>query len=257
MLSGRSFAEATPRWLGDLPGAGSVRVAQRAASLVFSCFQAIGRAELRRTPAERAFALHQLCAEVCRAHSFEVHSEGAAPDGPSVMVANHLSYLDPIMIACHRPLSLIGKLEVEKWPMVGDVGRTHGVLFIDRGNAHAGAIVLRRALRVLRAGVPVLNFPEGTTTDGDRLLPFQRGVFGLAQIARVPVVPVAIRFEASSLHWVGDALFLPHYLRTAARPRTIVRVQYGQPLDAPAGMRAELVAAAARACIAGMLEESN
>ncbi len=247
MLSGR-----TP------PGASGMRVAQRAASLVFSCFQAIGRdrASRPRSTAERAFALHQLCAEVCRAHRFEVRTEGQPPDGAAVLVANHLSYLDPIMVAAHKPLALIGKLEVEKWPLMGEVGRRHGVLFIDRGNAHAGAVVLKRALRVLRAGVPVLNFPEGTTTNGDgALLPFLRGVFGVARIARVPVVPVAIRFESPDLHWVGNSLFLPHYLRTAARPRTIEHVRYGEPLDAPVGVRAELVAAAARARVAALYEE--
>jgi 1-acyl-sn-glycerol-3-phosphate acyltransferase len=257
MLAGRTPADVMPRWLGELPGASGVRVAQRAASLVFSCFQAIGRdkAQAGRSTAERAFALHQLCAEICRAHAFEVHTEGAAPEGGAVLVANHLSYLDPLMVAARKPLSLIGKLEVERWPMIGEVARAHGVLFIDRGNAHAGAVVLRRALRVLAAGIPVLNFPEGTTTDGDAMLPFKRGVFGLARLAKVPVVPVAIWFEAPALHWVGDALFLPHYLRTAARPRTIVHVRYGEPLDAPPGVRPELVAAAAHARLTRLLDE--
>jgi 1-acyl-sn-glycerol-3-phosphate acyltransferase len=258
MLAGRTPTAVVPRWLEDLPGASGVRAAQRVASLVFSCFQAIGRDRARpepRSTAEKAFALHQLCAEVCRAHDFEVHSEGHPPDGAAVMVANHLSYLDPIVVAARRPLALIGKLEVERWPLLGEVGRRHGVLFIDRGNAHAGAVVLRRALRVLAAGVPVLNFPEGTTTDGDALLPFKRGVFGLARLARVPVVPVAIWFEAPALHWVGDALFLPQDLRTAARARTIVHVRYAEPLDAPRGLRSERVAAAAHARLAQMITE--
>ena len=256
---GLPAAEVMPRWLGDLPGASGVRVAQRAAGLVFSCLQAIGRDRASgiqpRSVAERAFAMHQLCAEVCRAHRFEIHHEGHPPEGAAVLVANHLSYLDPIMVAARKPLALIGKLEVEKWPLLGECGRRHGVLFIDRGNAHAGAVVLKRALRVLRAGVPVLNFPEGTTTDGDAMLPFKRGSFGLARLARVPIVPVAIGFEASALHWVGDALFLPHYLRTAARPVTQVFVRYGEPLDVPRHMRAEVVARHAHARMTAMIDE--
>jgi 1-acyl-sn-glycerol-3-phosphate acyltransferase len=259
LSSGRTAADVTPRWMGDLPGATGVRVAQRAAGLVFSCLQAIGRdrasGQQPRSTAERAFAMHQLCAEVCRAHAFEIHNEGRPPEGAAVMVANHLSYLDPIMVAARKPLALIGKLEVEKWPLLGECGRRHGVLFIDRGNAHAGAVVLKRALRVLRAGVPVLNFPEGTTTDGDAMLPFKRGSFGLARLAKVPIVPVAIGFEASALHWVGDALFLPHYLRTAARTKTHVHVYYGEPMDVPRGMRADVVARAAHARLTTMIDE--
>jgi 1-acyl-sn-glycerol-3-phosphate acyltransferase len=259
LSSGPTAGLVTPRWMGDLPGATGVRVAQRAAGLVLSCLQAIGRDRAGgrgpRSTAERAFAMHQLCAEVCRAHRFEIHHEGAPPDGAAVLVANHLSYLDPIVVAAKKPLALIGKLEVERWPLLGECGRRHGVLFIDRGNVHAGAVVLKRALRVLRAGVPVLNFPEGTTTDGDAMLPFKRGAFGLARLARVPVVPVAVGFEARALHWVGDALFLPHYLRTAARPVTHVFVRYGEPLEVARGLRAEVVARHAHARLTAMIDE--
>jgi 1-acyl-sn-glycerol-3-phosphate acyltransferase len=254
MLAGRTLFPSVAT--SELSGARVLRVAQRASSLVWSCLQALGRHDQERSPAERAFAFHQLCADVCRSHQFEVHAHGQPPDGAAVLVANHLSYLDPIMVAAHKPLGAIGKLEVSGWPVVGDIGKTHGMIFIERGNVHAGAVVLRRALRTLAAGVPVLNFPEGTTTNGDvPLLGFQRGIFGVARLARVPVVPVAIRFESPDLHWVGDSMFLPHYLRTAGRTRTIVHVRYGEPLDAPVGVRAELVAAAARARITKLYEE--
>ncbi len=253
MLSSRRASEQPFEW----PGVAGLRAARRAAQLVFSSFHAIGRAEAGRTAAQQAFALHNLCADICRAHSFEVEAVGTPPRGAAVLVANHLSYLDPVVLATLAPLVLIGKLEVEKWPMIGDVGRTHGVLFVKRGDPYSGARVLRGALTALRAGVPVLNFPEGTTTDGGQLLPFKRGVFGVARLAGVPVIPVALRFEAKALHWVGGATFLPHYLRTAARPRTIVRVTYGEPLSAPPGVRAELVAAAARARLGEMLAKEG
>jgi 1-acyl-sn-glycerol-3-phosphate acyltransferase len=101
----------------------------------------------------------------------------------------------------------------------------------------------------------VLNFPEGTTTDGRALLPFRRGVFGAARLAKVPIVPVAIDYESPSLAWVGDEDFLPHYLRTAARPRTAVRVAFGSPMQAGRAARDDrAVAAAARASIERLLK---
>jgi 1-acyl-sn-glycerol-3-phosphate acyltransferase len=189
-------------------------------------------------------------------HGCEVRTTGRAPDGPAVLVANHLGWIDPIVLAAAHPVAPIAKLEVEGWPLVGEVGRRHGVLFIARGDAHRGARVLRAGLAALRAGVCVLNFPEGTTTDGSALLPFRRGSFGLARLARVPVVPVALALSPAELCWTGDDAFLPHYLRTAARARLGAHVRFGAPLDA-GGARAEVVAAEARAAITRMLADTS
>src|SRR5690606_3926106 len=100
----------------------------------------------------------------------------------------------------------------------------------------------RRALCALRAGVSVLNFPEGTTTNG-RLRRFQHGVFGVARIASVPVVPLAISFERRELAWVDDQMLLPHYAKTVRSGPCVVRVGVGpemQPEDfaSPASMAA-------------------
>src|SRR6185436_14021215 len=101
-------------------------------------------------------------------------------------VANHLSYLDPIVIGAQIPVAPIAKGEVASWPLIGSVASSLNGIFVDRSSVMSRARALRRAHALLRAGVSILNFPEGTTTDGSRLLPFHRGIFGLAQIARVP-----------------------------------------------------------------------
>nr|MBS0019499.1 1-acyl-sn-glycerol-3-phosphate acyltransferase [Gammaproteobacteria bacterium] len=81
----------------------------------------------------------------------------------------------------------------------------------------SGAEVLRRSLRVLQQGVSVLNFPEGTTTLGNAVLPFRRGIFGLAPITGVPVIPIALRFEPPGMAWVGNAYFVSHCLPAFGR----------------------------------------
>ncbi|MBK7156884.1 MAG: 1-acyl-sn-glycerol-3-phosphate acyltransferase [Sandaracinaceae bacterium] len=81
----------------------------------------------------------------------------------------------------------------------------------------------------------VLTFAEGTTTSGRGVLPFRRGIFGAARIARVPVVPMALRYEDPELPWVGSQSFLPHYLRTASKPVTHVHLHFLPALEVSAG----------------------
>jgi hypothetical protein len=70
-----------------------------------------------------------------------------------------------------------------------------GVVFVARGDAHSGARALRSAEAALAGGLPVLNFPEGTTTSGRSVLPFRSGVFGLARRTAAPVVPIALAYD--------------------------------------------------------------
>jgi 1-acyl-sn-glycerol-3-phosphate acyltransferase len=140
--------------------------------------------------------------------------------------------VDPVVLGALSPSVPIAKREIGDWPILGRGCRALGVLFVDRGDAHSGARVLRASARALAAGVPVLGFPEGTTSSGHSVLPFRRGMFGLARIAEVPVVPVALRYARDDVAWTGDAAFVPHYLRTLARAETRVDIVIGRPLHA-------------------------
>ncbi len=182
---------------------------------------------------ERAIALRGLCRKLRAIHRLELDVEGRFPDGPAILVANHLGYLDPVAIGALRACMPIAKREVGTWPVIGGRADELGVAFVERGSGSSGARVLKRALEVLAAGVSILNFPEGTTTHGDSVLPFRRGIFGLARHANVPVVPIRLAFEDRSMCWVGDETFLPHYLRFAGRPSTRMQVRIGAPLDRP------------------------
>jgi 1-acyl-sn-glycerol-3-phosphate acyltransferase len=231
------------------------RVARRTGRGLAATLVAIGRARLARgeDPRARAERLRGALAEVGGVHDLAIAVRGAWPDRPAVLVANHVSYLDPLAIASQLPCAPIAKGEVAGWPIIGAAARALGVSFVDRSSAHSGARALRRSLAALRAGACVLNFPEGTTTDGTRVLPFRRGVFGLARIAGVPIVPVALRYASADLAWYGGATFLPHYLRTAARRAPAVEIAIGAPMaaDHPAGELAEL----ARQRIAQLLRD--
>jgi lyso-ornithine lipid O-acyltransferase len=164
-----------------------------------------------------------------------------------------VSYLDALVLVGLVPAVPIAKLEVSRWPLVGGVARRHGVLFVDRADAASGATALRRARRALASGLSVLNFPEGTTSSGEQVLPFRRGIFGLARVASVPVVPVALRFDDPELAWHGDALFLPHYLGLLRRRDATLRVRFGGPLTPERYGSAADLAGEARAAVEHLL----
>jgi 1-acyl-sn-glycerol-3-phosphate acyltransferase len=179
----------------------------------------------------RAERLRQVSADVCRVHGFDMRVRGTLPAGPVVLVANHLSYIDALVLTGLTPCTPIAKGEVRGWPVVGAGADALGVVFVKRGDAYSGARALREGLRLLRAGVSVLGFPEGTTSDGADVLPFRRGLFGIARIANVPVVPMCLRYPSQELCWVGDQWFVPHYLRTAMRSRSLAEIYIGEPVD--------------------------
>jgi 1-acyl-sn-glycerol-3-phosphate acyltransferase len=91
---------------------------------------------------------------------------------------------------------------------------------------------------------------------GDRVLPFRRGLFGVALRAGIDVVPVALRYDPPGLTWVGDATFVPHFLRLAARRRARVTVTFGAPLSARSHEDSAGLAAAAHARVTALLERA-
>jgi 1-acyl-sn-glycerol-3-phosphate acyltransferase len=203
---------------------------------------------------ERALFLRELFARVAVLHGIAVAGEGPMPLGPALLASNHVSYLDPIAVGSLVPCVPISKMDVASWPVIGGFARDLGVLFVARGNGHSGMRTLRDAGRVLADGVSVLNFPEGTTTRGDRVLRFRQGLFAIAWSADAPVVPVAVSYDRPELAWVDAETFVPHYLRLAGSTRTGARVRFGAPLAPRAFRDAAALAAATRDDVASLLE---
>lgn len=204
------------------------------------------------TPARKAYALHRLCQALCASHGIITRARGVVPQGPLILVANHRGYIDPVAICGVVPCAPIAKAEVSDWPLIGRMGARYNTLFVQRGEPFSGASVLRRAARSLAGGANVLNFPEGTTTRGGPR-PFQRGVFGLARIVDVPVVPVCIRFGNPELCWIDDQTFVPHYLRSLRSKPHLVELEFGPRLQAQSFASDQEHAEAARRWIASRI----
>ncbi len=202
---------------------------------------------------ERALLTRDLFSRIAALHGIDVRAEGAQPWGAVVIASNHVSWLDPIVVGSLAPCVPISKLDVSGWPMVGGLARELGVLFVERGDARSGFRVMRGAARALGDGIAVLNFPEGTTTRGDRVLPFRAGLFALARSAGAPVVPAAVSYDPPDLAWVGEESFLPHYLRLAGSVRARATVRFGEPVHPCACGSAVELAAVVRARVERLL----
>src|SRR5689334_7273350 len=190
---------------------------------------------------------------VCAINGFDVRLTGPLPNGPALLVCNHVSWQDPLLITSVVPSLAVAKIEVAAWPLIGDVVRGMDFMFVDRQSAHSGAQVLLRAKTLLERGASVLTFPEGTTTIGDDVLPLRRGMFGLARITGVPIIPIALTYVDADAPWIGDETFFPSFYRTVARPRTVSYLDFGEPITARDGETALAMAERARNAIRSLL----
>lgn len=156
--------------------------------------------------------------------------------GPVLLVANHLSWLDiPVMHAA-RYCRFISKSDVQAWPIVGALATAAGTLYIERSSRRDALRVVHRMHEALRAGQVLAVFPEGTTGDGRTLLPFHANLLQAAVSADAPVQPVGLRFVdrttgATSFapSYIGDETLVGSIWRTLAAPAITAVVHYGAP----------------------------
>ena len=116
------------------------------------------------------------------------------PPGPCVVVANHASYVDGILLKALLParFCFVIKKEVATLPLIGLLLRRIGSEFVDRFNRNAGAADARRLMKAADSGQALAFFPEGTFTEEPGLGKFHAGAFAIAARAGLPVVPLAI-----------------------------------------------------------------
>jgi 1-acyl-sn-glycerol-3-phosphate acyltransferase len=153
---------------------------------------------------------HRAAAAFLRVSGMKVSVENAEslPAGPCMVVSNHASYLDGVVLKAVLParFCFVIKKEVVKVPLVGTLLRRIGSEFVDRFNHHSGAMDARRILKAATRGQALVFFPEGTIVQHPGVARFQTGAFAIATRAQLPVVPVAIR----GTRWIlPDGRFLP------------------------------------------------
>ncbi len=119
---------------------------------------------------------------------------GALPAGPCLTVANHISWIDIVLLHALWPMWLVAKAEIRGWPLIGWLASLAGTIFIERGSESSRRRVSRRMTALLKRGERVGIFPEAGISVTAGVGRFHARLFAPAQRARVPVVPVALRY---------------------------------------------------------------
>lgn len=182
---------------------------------------------------------------LCRVLGVRVHVDGAAPAGAALVVANHVSWLDILVIGSAAPLSFIAKADVAAWPLFGALARLQRSVFVDRTRKTATGAAADGIAGRLAAGEIMVLFAEGTTSDGNRVLPYRSALIGAARTeagtAPVSVVPLAISYKninglpvtrrnRPDIAWYGDMDLLPHLKALLAGGPIDVVLAWGMPL---------------------------
>jgi 1-acyl-sn-glycerol-3-phosphate acyltransferase len=170
---------------------------------------------------------------------FRCEVEGRIPAGGAV-VSNHLSYLDILLYSSVQPFVMVAKTEVRGWPLLGWLTAQAGTVYVRRGGGPTTFPAVNAAMaEAYRSGLPVLFFPEGTTTDGASVLPFRRGLFHSVLNSGVSLRTAALRYtlEPCSVNqdatvgedvcWWGEMGFASHLFEILGLRGLRAQIRFG------------------------------
>ncbi|MGU7773620.1 lysophospholipid acyltransferase family protein [Burkholderia sp. MR1-5-21] len=186
-----------------------------------------------------------------------VHNDGARLDTSALVVGNHVSWLDIYTINAWRPTPFVSKAEVRQWPIVGWLAERLDTVFLQREKRTEAMRIMHEMADRLRNGGLMCVFPEGTTSDGQELLPFHANLFQAAVSAGCAVQPVCLMYEDAQ----GRQSVAPAYIGELSLGKSLEMVLSGGPFVAhlyvcdpiqPGGDR-RATSAAARDAIVGAL----
>lgn len=214
-----------------------------------------------RTAERLPVAYHKLC---CRLMGIEIATVGTmSKHRPTLFVSNHTSYLDISVLGALIPGSFVAKTEVAKWPLYGWLAKLQRTVFVDRkrSTSHLQRDQLQHRLS---AGDNLMLFPEGTSNDGNRVLPFRSALLSVAETptdgAPLVIQPVSVAYVALNgipmghglrplVAWYGDMTLGPHLWQFSRLGKVTVVVEFHAPIDLKdAGSRKDM----ARYCLAAV-----
>jgi 1-acyl-sn-glycerol-3-phosphate acyltransferase len=151
-----------------------------------------------------------------------IGDEGQLEKGGYVIISNHMSYVDGIILGSIFPIVFVSKREVKSWPVVGQWNTLCGTVYIDRQKKGLVGKLVREMSDKLSQQANILLFPEGTSTDGERLLPFQTVPLAAPLRSRATIVPVSLVYtriedqpvsprNRDLVYWYGDMDFISHF----------------------------------------------
>ena len=219
----------------------SLRAAWRAVALAISLIICVVRFWLMRlsgpmTPERRARWIQLASRIILKSLGVQYRVHGTPPRR-GLVVANHLSYIDVLVLGAAMPSFFVAKIEIGSWPFFGMATRMGGTIYVDRGSLSSAKSVAEQMKERLQLEipVPVMLFPEGTSTDGRQVLRFHSRLIDPATSLGVPITAAAIRYVLDGgvaereLCWHDDMLFVTHLWKVLGTVGFSADVTFGEP----------------------------
>lgn len=186
----------------------------------------------------RADWLHRFCAAALKGLKIDVSVAGRFPERGAV-ISNHLSYVDIVVFAAVHPCVFVSKAEIEAWPVVGWMTTMSGTVYVARGHGGSAMKARKGMQAAVDAGLPVVFFPEGTTTNGSTLLKFHSGLLAQVMQSGAPITAAHIQYSlteenerdvsvADDVCYWGDAKMLPHIFKLLGLRGVRVEVRFAE-----------------------------
>jgi 1-acyl-sn-glycerol-3-phosphate acyltransferase len=205
-----------------------------------------------------SFAYYRLLARLLR---IRIVANGTRITGrPVLIVSNHISWVDIVVLAAIAPMVFVAKREVASWPLIGAAAKVQKVIFVDRVRRQQTPETNREIAQRLAEGHPVVLFAEGTSGDGNRVLPFRSALIGAVETAcaeaglgEVAIQPMSVCYTAQQgvpmaridqplVAWYGDLDFFPHFAAFIRRGTVTATVSFGAPITCTAATDRKLLA---------------
>ncbi|WP_245674181.1 MULTISPECIES: lysophospholipid acyltransferase family protein [Actinoplanes] len=229
---------------GGLPAAARVTVLVRVTALLGVLLGGVLPAALLR-----GAALRGLCRALLAVLGVRMLWRGPRPRPGSLLVANHVSWLDIVALTAILPVRLVAKHDVRSWPVIGAFAGRIGSMFVDRTRPRTLPGTVAEAAGVLRDRRSVVVFPEGTTFCGAEHGRFRPAFFQSAIDAGAPVVPVSIRYDSAEACFIGEDTLWSSVLRIARIRQLTITLVAAPALRPEPGADRRVLARAAQASL--------
>ena len=173
---------------------------------------------------------------------------------PVLFVSNHVSWVDIVVIGSIAPVAFVAKREVASWPLVGFTAKIQRTVFVDRTRRNQTGEAVVEIVKRLASGTSVVLFAEGTSSDGNRVLPFRSALLGAVEETGsrdgnegIPIQPMSICYTGQQgipmgrqhrplVAWYGDLDFMPHIKAFIKQGAVDALVTYGAPVATDSGI---------------------
>jgi len=185
-----------------------LRTAKLALLLLFGAIALLLRRP--RARAARAQWLHRFAAMLLRRLGIAVKQIGVYPQN-GVVISNHMGYLDIMAFAALARCVFVSKSEIASWPLIGWMTTMSGTVYVQRGRGGSAERARRDLQAVAQENVPIVFFPEGTSSDGSSILPFRTGLLYDCIEAGQPITAACIRYRLTRDNGPGATSHLPYW----------------------------------------------